>query len=211
MHGSCRSQQVYRCQTVLPGNDSSEFTDVTALKGSNFRSEVKFNNLRNPKYNSGFCERQLVTTGDKTVTMFPPLSAVLGSHQDIDTVMIGVKDTYIIDRRCPTTISIKLLLQLQVLPHSAFVLIDTLGSIVALCADAIEGFARIRRSPRSLYFEQVRVYRNQFGATELSPTWRVTSIASEQLPQHVFVALASVKQEGELKQNNQVFNKAKPA
>ena len=61
----------------------------------------------------------------------------------------------------------------------------------------------------SLYFEQVRVYKNHFGAAKLRPTRRVTSVASEQLPRHVFVVFASVERDGSQLQNNQVFDKAK--
>ena len=44
--------------------------------------------------NLGFRSRQLITTGNKTVTMLLPLNTVLGSHRDIDTVMLGVKHAY---------------------------------------------------------------------------------------------------------------------
>ena len=65
-------------------------------------------------------------------------------------------------------------------------------------------------SLRSLYFEQVRVYRNQFGAAELSPTWRVTWVlpAINYLDTS-FVAFASVERDGNQLLNNQVFDNAK--
>ena len=95
--GGADPNEFAAAKTVLPGDYSSGFTDVTALSGDNFRSRVEFNNLRNPDYNMGFRERQLITTGDKMVTMFLPLSAVLGSHRDIETVVVGVNHTYIIE------------------------------------------------------------------------------------------------------------------
>ena len=54
------------------------------------------NTLRNPKYNMGFRSRQEITTDAKLVTMFLPLNAMLGSHHDIDTVMLRVKHAYLI-------------------------------------------------------------------------------------------------------------------
>ena len=53
------------------------------------------------------------------------------------------------------------------------------------------------------------MYRNQFGVAALSATWRVTSVASEQLPRHVFVAFASNERDESEKQNNQVFDNSK--
>ena len=46
--GAVNSNELADAKVILPGNDSSGFTDVTTLIGSNFRSEVKFNNQRNP-------------------------------------------------------------------------------------------------------------------------------------------------------------------
>ena len=59
------------------------------------------NTLRNPKYNMGFCSRQEIMTSANSITMFLPLNAVLGSHRNIDTVMLGVKYIYILDRSSP--------------------------------------------------------------------------------------------------------------
>ena len=59
------------------------------------------NTLRNPNYNMGFCSMQDITMGSKSVTVFLPLNAMLGSHRDINTVILGVNHTYIIDRSSP--------------------------------------------------------------------------------------------------------------
>ena len=53
----------------------------------------------------GFRSRQLITTGNKSIAMLLPLSAVLGSHRDIDTVMMGMKHTYVIQRNSPNNIN----------------------------------------------------------------------------------------------------------
>ena len=169
--------------------------------------------LRNPKNNMGFRSRQEITTGAKSVTMFLPLNAVLGSHRNIDTVMLGVKHTYIIERSLP----------INYIHRAAAAAAGKFNIDICLCGcPRFDHRSLCRRNwrlcwwqdtQRSLCFEQVRVYRNQFGATKLSPTWRVTSVASEQLPRHVFVVFVSVKRngsrDGSQDQNNHVFDNAK--
>ena len=61
---------------------------------------------------------------------------------------------------------------------------------------------------RDLYFEQGRIYRNQFDSSEVSPSWRVTTNSHEELPTHVFVSLQSVSRDNDQEQNNQVFDNA---
>ena len=59
---------------------------------------------------------------------------------------------------------------------------------------------------RSLYFEQMRVYRQQFGEAFTETSWKVTSNPSEQLPRHIFIAFASIERDNNETQNNQVFD-----
>ena len=97
-------------------------------------------------------------------------------------VMMGVKHTYMIDRSSPenyihraaaAAIDKFHILHLSVrMPKVQ----QSLNVQTQLEASLVAG------TQHSLYFEQVIVYRNQFVAIELSFTWRVTSVASEQLP-----------------------------
>ena len=103
--------------------------------------------------------------------MFLPLNAVLGSHRIIDTVMMGVKYTYIIERSSPD----------NYIPRAAASAagkfkIEHSSAWMPKVRPSLSGRTQLEAllvagAQRSLYFEQVRVYRNQFGAAELSPTY----------------------------------------
>ena len=138
-----------------------------------------------------------------------PVSTVLGSHRDINKVMLGVKHNYIIERSLPD----KYIHRAGAAAAGKFN-IEHLSVWMpkvrpSRCVQTQLEALLVAGAQCSLYFEQVRVYRNQFGATKLSPTWRVTSVASEQLPRHVFVAFASIKRVKDQQQSNQVFNNTK--
>ena len=81
------------------GGDLAFAGDDDAVTGAKFRALRFAKKLKNSSHNMGFRSRQLITTGNKSIAMLLPLSAVLGSHRDIDTVMMGMKHTYIIRRK----------------------------------------------------------------------------------------------------------------
>ncbi len=74
--------------------------DATAVNVANIRA-LDFGNILKFQVQFEIRSRQLITTGNETVTMLLPLNTVLGSHRENDTVMLGVKHTYD-DRRNST-------------------------------------------------------------------------------------------------------------
>ena len=135
--------------------------------------------------------------------MFLPLNAVLGSHRDVDPVMFGVKHTFLTKRSSPDNYI-----------HGAAADAAGIDSTSSICPCECPRFdchfpcKRIWRKAEAsaqciFYFVQVREYRDQFRAAELSPTWKVTSVASQQQPRHV--AFASVKRDENQQKNDQVF------
>ena len=140
----------------------------------------------------GFCSRQEITTDAKSIIILLPLNAMLGSHRHIDTVILRVKHTYIRERSSTdkyihrATVAVAGKLKFEHLFVWMSKVRPSLSVQTQLDAFLVAG------AQRNLYFEQVRVDRNQLGSVKLSPTWRVTSVASEQLPRHAFVAFASV-------------------
>ena len=95
------------------GGDLAFAGDGDAVTGAKFRALNFANKLKSSSYNMGFRSRQLITTGNKSIAMLLPLSAVLGSHRDIDTVMMGMKHTYIIRRSSPDNYIHRLQLQVN--------------------------------------------------------------------------------------------------
>ncbi|XP_065193174.1 uncharacterized protein LOC135824369 [Sycon ciliatum] len=190
---------------LLPVNP---ITDVTALTGKNFRDNFQTGALKNPAYNTGFRARQLITTGNKDTTMLLPLSSLLGFCKDIDTVFMGVKHTLNLTRESsanyihrangvdPGRFDIK---------HLSLWIPKVRPSLQL--ASKIES-KLVKSTLRDLYFEQVRVYRNQYGSTETNPSWRVATHSNEELPTHIFFAIQAVNRSGNEEQNNQVFDNA---
>ena len=190
------------------GGDLAFAGDDDAVTGAKFRALKFANKLKSSSYNMGFRIRQLITMGNKSIAMLLPLSAVLGSHRDIDTVMRGMKHTYIMRRNSPdnyihrTAAAAAGKFKIEHLAVWIPKLRLSLSVQTELEALLLSG------AQRTLYFEQMRVYRSQFGHAETCPVWRVTSVASEQLPRHVFIAFANVARDGNQTQNNQVFDHA---
>ena len=199
--------------------DTSEFTkgaeliasgtvgDGAAVNGGPFRTGMdKF--VRRDEFNAGFRARQVLASAGKQLCMLLPLSSVLGSHRDINTVTFGIKHTYILDRADASnslhrstaagagkfTVSHLSIWMPKVEPS------------VAVQTD-IEGML-ISGARRQLYFEQMRVYRQQFGKTVKTTTWKVTTNSSEELPRHIFITFASTERDNSQVQNNQVFDNA---
>ena len=190
------------------GGDLAFAGDGDAVTGAKFRALNFANKLKSSSCNMGFRNRQLITTGNKSIAMLLPLSAMLGSHRDIDTVMMGMKHTYIIRRSPPDNYIHRIAAATAgkfKIEHLAVWMPKLRLSIsvqTELEASLLSG------AQRSLYFEQMRVYRNQFVHTETSTVWRVTSVSSEQLPRHVFIAFANVARDGNQTQIDQVFDHA---
>ena len=153
---------------LLPSTNVGDSANPT---GAQIRALDFANTLRNLKYNMRFRSRQEITTDAKSVTMFLPLNAVLGSHRIIDTVMMGVKYTYIIERSSPD----------NYIPTAAAAAagkfkIEHLFVWMPKVRPSLSGRTQseallVAGAQHSLYFEKVRVYRNQFGAAKLNPTY----------------------------------------
>ena len=187
---------------ILPSGNVAKGANPT---GAQIRDLDFVNRLRNLKYNLEFCSRQEITMDAKSVTIFLPLNAVLGSHRDIVTVMLRVMHAYILERSSPDNY-----IHRAVSAAAGKFNIEHLSVWMPKVRQSISLQMHLKAllvagAPRSQYFEQVRVYRHQFGAAQLDRTWRFTSFAREQLPQHVFVAFACVGLDGRKIQNIQVF------
>ena len=142
------------------GGDLAFAGDDDAVTGAKFRALRFAKKFKSSSYNMGFRSRQLNTTGNKSIAMLLPLSAVLGSHRDIDTVMMGMKHTYIIRRNFPanyihrTAAAAAGKFKIEHLSVWMPKLQLSLSVQTELEALLVSG------EQRSLYFEQMSVYRN---------------------------------------------------
>ena len=194
------------------GTEAREFNANadTANADHTSRAELRtaLRNLRRDNYNSGFRMRNLLTAGNKEVCMLLPLSSVFGLCRDVTSVTRGIKYSLLLDRANSNNyihrrngvndgkfkISHISLWMPKVEPNLAY-----LADLETKLASGMM---------KKLYFEQMRVYRQQYGAAELSPSWRVTTQQSEQLPRHIFVAFQAVGRDNSQEQNNMIFDNA---
>ena len=201
--GSSSGNEFAPADEIIAAGDVADGANIT---GASFRTH--FSIARNAQYNSGFRSRQLITTGDKDVCMFLPLSSVLGFCQDIDTVFVGVKHSLVLTRQDSANVIHK-----DAGVADGKFQIKHLSLWMPKVTPSLEVARQIEQKlvlgfMKSLYFEQCRIYRQQYGAAELTPTWRVTTNNSEQLPTHVFIAFAAATRDNNQEQNNQVFDHA---
>ena len=186
---------------IIPVGDVGNAANVT---GADFRDH--FSIARNAGYNSGFRSRQLVTTGAKDVCMYMPLSSLLGFCKDIDTVFFGVKHGLLLTRESPENY----IHRANGVAPGKFV-IKHLSLWVPKITPSLEITSKIEQKLvkghlRDLYFEQSRIYRRQYGSTDTSPSWRITTNSNEELPTHVFCCIQAAPRDGDQEQNNQVFD-----
>ena len=81
--GRSSGNEFARADEIIAAGDVADGANIT---GASFRTH--FSIARNAQYNSGFRSRQLITTRDKDVCMFLPLSSVLGFCKGIDRFSI---------------------------------------------------------------------------------------------------------------------------
>ena len=201
--GSSSGNEFAPADEIIAAGDVADGANIT---GASFRTH--FSIARNAQYNSGFRSRQLITTGDKDVCMFLPLSSVLGFCKDIDTVVVGVKHGLVLTRQDSANVIHK-----DAEVADGKFQIKHLSLLMPKVTPSLEVASQIEQKlvsgfMKSLYFEQCRIYRQQYGAAELTPTWRVTTNNSEQLPTHVFIAFAAATRDNNQQQSNQVFDHA---
>ena len=181
--------------------------DANALNGGPFRTGLDLF-ARKADYNMGFKIRQTLAAGSKQFTMLLPLSGVLGSHRDINTVMFGVRHSYILTR---ATVG-NYIHRADAAADGRFVI-----NHLSLWMPRVEPKLSIKvgleeklvsGDKQQLHFEQLRIYRQQFGSAVTKTTWKVASYPNGELPRHIFIAFASVERDDDQEQNNQVFDNA---
>ena len=187
---------------------TTDVPNATQLTGANFRQHFQTGALKNPAYNTGFRARQLITAGKKDTTMLLPLSSLLGFCKDVDTVFMGVKHTLNLTRESAANY----IHRVNGVASGRFD-IKHLSLWIPKVRPSLQLASKIesklvKSTLRDLYFEQVRVYRNQYGSTETNPSWRVTTHSNEELPTHIFFAIQAANRSGNQEQNNQVFDNA---
>ena len=186
---------------IIPVGDVGNAANVT---GADFRDH--FSIARNAGYNSGFRSRQLITTGAKDVCMYMTLSSLLGFCKDIDTVFFGVEHGLLLTRESPENY----IHRANGVAPGKFV-IKRLSLWVPKITPSLEITSKIEQKLvkghlRDLYFEQSRIYRRQYGSTDTSPSWRITTNSNEELPTHVLCCIQAAPRDGDQEQNNQVFD-----
>ena len=179
--------------------------DGDALNGGPFRAGLnKFS--RKSDFNLGFKIRQTLAAGSKQMSMLLPLSSVLGSHRDINTVMFGVRHKYIFTRAKTDNY----IHRADGAAAGRFVI-----NHMSIWMPKIEPKLNIKvelekrlvsKERQQLYFEQTRVYRQQFESAKTKTTWSVGSYPNGELPRHIFVAFASTERDEDQEQNNQIFD-----
>ena len=210
-NGSADASKFIGADTLLPdgANDNQGGNAAGgALKGIQVKNALARIG-ESSTYNLGFASRKAIGTGEKDVCMYLPISSILGSCKDIDTVFMGVKHSLLLTRASPNNYIHRrngVAAGMFHIKHLSWWIPKVRPSLKIqshLESKLVKGHLR------DLYFEQVRIYRNQFGATEVSPSWRVTTNSNEELPTHVFVAIQAVGRDNNQEQNNQVFDNAK--
>ena len=162
----------------------------------------------NQQANIGFTARQNITTGNKQITLMLPLSQIFGFCRDVDKVFRGVKHSLIIDRETADNY----ILRANGVAAGKFNI-----SHISLWMPKVKPRLKVESQLDSmlvkghikhLYFEQMRVYRTMFQATETSMTWRITTQPGTELPRHLFVAFQSSERDSNQVMNNMVFDNA---
>ena len=162
--------------------------------------------ISNLTANLGFSARQNITTGDKQITLMLPLSQIFGFCKDIDTVFRGVKHSLVIDRAQPADYIMRangVAAGKFNISHISMWMPKVVPSLEV--ESAVES-KLVGGHIRTLYFEQMRVYRRMFQATENNSTWRIATQSGSELPRHVFIVFQSSERESNQEMNNMVFD-----
>lgn len=203
--GAAVSNEFPTAATALPTGTVANNAEAT---GAQLRTALDALITKVPEFNHGFASRKAVTTGDKDTCMFLPLSSILGCCKDIDTVFMGVKHTLQLTRehannyihRAAGVAAGKFKIE-----HISLWMPKIRPSIRVVSqleSKLVKGYLR------DLYFEQSRIYRTQYGSSQTSPSWRITTNSNEELPTHIFIAFQASARDGNQEKNNQVFDNA---
>ncbi|RDD36229.1 hypothetical protein TrispH2_011689 [Trichoplax sp. H2] len=180
-------------------------SDVVTVKAKQIR-DMKL--VTNPQYNRGFHARQLLTTGDKQISLLIPLSSIFGFCKDVDTVFRGVKHTLQLDRAATANY----ILKDSNIDDGKFK-ISHVSMWMPKVTPSLEVASQLEAKLVSghisnLYFEQVKVYMTQYAANQTSPTWRITTQPGTELPRHIFIVFQSTERENNQTMNNMIFDNA---
>ncbi len=204
--GAAIASEFASATTLLPAATVANGDQIT---GANFRGIDFANSFRQAGYNQGFAARRLITITGNQICLFLPLSTIFGFCRDIDTVFLGVKHTVLLNRSIPNNHVF----------HGAGVddgkfVITGLSLWMPKVKPSIKYLQTIEEglisgNKKHLYFEQMRVYREQFNATQrVNQTWRITTNQGSELPRHIFIAFQSTAQDENQISNNMIFNNA---
>ena len=161
---------------------------------------------RNSTFNSGFAARQKITTGDKEICMFLPLSSIFGFCRDIQTVFRGTKHTLILNRQTANNYIFR------TGSTSGKFTINALSWWIPKVIPSIAVQTDIERKmvtghTKQMYFEQMRIYRSTaYLAAQVKATWRITTNQGSELPRHLFIAFQLSTRDNSQTQNNMVFD-----
>ena len=195
---SASTNMMWFKDTATGTAESREFAPLAAL---NDRP------LRNATYNSGFAKRRAITTGDKEICLFLPLSSIFGFCRDVQTVFRGAKHTLILNRQVANNYIIRNAAaadgKFNITALSWWVPKITPSVIVQSDIESKLAAGYVKQ----LYFEQMRIYRSTpYTAAQISSTWRITTNQGSELPRHIFIAFQDSTRENNQQQNNMIFD-----
>jgi len=161
----------------------------------------------NQSAKKGFITRMTLYAEGHEICMMLPLANIFGYCRDITTVTRGIKITIDLIRSRSSEYIFK-----AAGVNDGKIVMTAINLWIPKIKPSLENEVKINQIlssgsyNRTLYFEEMRIYRDQYEAADISPTWNVTTNQQFQKPTHIFVAFQNVNRYGSQDANNMVFD-----